>query len=215
MERRDNYALQAQQAKKHFLTYDQQELIRRCDLLCDEAYFYITFLSKPYRISRTSGEIERLCISSWERVTGFGEIMVILDWLCDSKENRHITGRWINVVTQSHSIHRNLQEEEDPAARFIQENPQAFQKACKALGGEEVPGADMGYAIELVDGLKLLLQFWYGDEEFPSALRCKWDENVLQYIRYETTWYAVGLLRTEILKLMKNILGSGVACDAG
>ena len=45
MIRRDNYQLQAQQAKKHFLTYDQQELIDRCRIKYDEAYFYITFLT--------------------------------------------------------------------------------------------------------------------------------------------------------------------------
>ena len=35
---RDNYKTQADQAKKHFLTYDQQELISRCRLDFDEAY---------------------------------------------------------------------------------------------------------------------------------------------------------------------------------
>ena len=51
-QRINNYTLQMQQAKKRFLTYDQQALIRRCNLRYDEAYFYITFLSEPLRICR-------------------------------------------------------------------------------------------------------------------------------------------------------------------
>ena len=39
-----------------------------------------------------------------------------------------------------------------------------------------------------------MVQLWYGDEEFPPRLRFLWDENTTRYIRYETTWYALGLL---------------------
>ena len=40
-EKRDNYQIQLMQAKKRFLTYDQQELINRCAVGFDEDYFYI------------------------------------------------------------------------------------------------------------------------------------------------------------------------------
>ena len=49
-----------QQAKKLFLTYDQQELIHRCALRFDETYFYIDFLGFPYRICRATVDMERL-----------------------------------------------------------------------------------------------------------------------------------------------------------
>ena len=209
MEKRDNYAIQARQAKKHFLTYDQQELIRRCRLCHDESYFYITFLSSPHRICRISGDMERREGDVWADANGFSQVMVILDWLCDSRPDRSISGRWANIVSQNHSIHRDLQEEDDPFARLIDENPQAFQDACQALGGEELPGPDMGYAIELLDGLKVFLQFWHADEDFYPRLLCMWDENVLQYIRYETTWYAAGLLLSEIKSKMKCALECG------
>ena len=105
------------------------------------------------------------------------------------------TGRFINVVTQNYNFHRNLQEDrEDPDATLFSSHPAAFCAACEALGGIKMPGADLSYAIELVDGLQVLVQLWHGDEEFPARLRLKWDENVTRYIRYETTWYAAGLV---------------------
>jgi hypothetical protein len=62
------------------------------------------------------------------------------------------------------------------------------------MDGQQLPGGDIGYAIELIDGLRVFVQLWHGDEEFPPRLRFLWDENTTRYIRYETTWYAVGLL---------------------
>ena len=70
------------------------------------------------------------------------------------------------------------------------------------MGGEKVPGGDISYALELVDGLRILVQLWHGDEEFPPRVCCLWDENTTRYIRYETTWYAMGLLLTRLWENM-------------
>lgn len=205
--RQNNYQIQAAQAKKLFLTYDQQELIGRCHLRFDGSYLYTKFLGDHYRINRHTGDMERLHCGNWVDGNGFGEVMTILDWLCDSKADRFISGRWINIINQGHYFHRELQEDSnDPDAAMFDKNPQAFSKACEALDGEKMPGADIGYAIEILDGLKVLVQFWHGDEEFPPRLRCLWDENVLSYLRYETTWYAVGLLVGRIKEQMKRFM---------
>ncbi len=203
MIRRDNYRMQLQQAKKLFLTYDQQELIDRCHLRFDETYLYTSLLAEPYRICRKTGDMERFCGGSWIEGNSFAEAMTILDWLCDSRADRHITGQWINVVTQGHYFHRNLQEDADDLnAVLFDKDPEAFAKACEAMGGEKLPGADVGYAIELIDGLRIFVQLWHGDEEFSPRLRCLWDENATRYIRYETTWYALGLLMQRIKEKM-------------
>ena len=80
------------------------------------------------------------------------------------------------------------------AADALLLHPATQKLACLALNGEAFPGADISYAIELLDGLRVLVQLWHGDEEFLPRLCCLWDENVTRYIRYETTWYAIGLL---------------------
>ncbi len=203
MQKRDNYQIQAAQAKKLFLTYDQQALIHRCRLEHDEQYLYTKMLGDPYRICRQTGDMERLKKNQWVDADSFGEVMVLLDWLCDSKPERYITGRWTNIVTQGHYFHRSLQEDaEDPDAVLFDRETDAFACACEMLGGEKLPGADVGYAIELFDGLRIFVQLWHGDEEFAPRLRCLWDENVGKYLRYETTWYAVGLLMKRIKENM-------------
>ena len=199
--KQDNYQIQMAQAKRLFLTYDQQELIRRCALKYDEEYFYISFLSSPYRICRKTGDMERFFLGAWVDGNGYGEVMTILDWLCDSRPDRYISGRWSNIINQGHYFHRQLQEDgEDPEASLFDKRPQAFCAACEALEGEKMPGADIAYAIPLVDGLRVLVQLWHSDEEFPARVRFLWDENVLRYIRYETTWFALGILLKRILE---------------
>ncbi len=200
----DNYAIQAAQAKRLFLGYDQQELIDRCRLEHDEAYLYIRLLSDRYRICRQTGDMERLRDGAWVDGNSFGEVMTILDWLCDSKPDRFLTGRWINPVSHGHYFHSNLQENnKDPNAALFDAQPEAFSAACRALGGEEFFDADVSFAIELVDSLRILVQLWHGDEEFAPRLRCLWDENTHLYLRYETTWYAVPLLMSRIREKMR------------
>ena len=52
------------------------------------------------------------------------------------------------------------------------------------------------------DGLRIAVQFWHGDEEFAPRLRYLWDENALRYLRYETTWFATGLLMQRLREHM-------------
>ena len=203
----DNYAIAVDQAKKRFLTYDQQELIHRCRLRHDEDYFYITFLADPYRICRYSGDVQRLQAGAWVDGNSFGEVMTIFDWLCDSRLDRYVCGRWVNVVSHGHYFHADLQEErEDANAVYFSQNDAGFRAACLALGGREMSGGDMGFAIELVDGLPVYVQLWHGDEEFAPRLRFLWDENYAMYLRYETTWYAVPLLIGRIRREMATLL---------
>lgn len=203
----NNYEIQVMQAKKRFLTYDQQELISRCALRFDGDFLYLTLLSESYRIRRSTGDMQRLRGGVWVDGNGFDEVMTILDWLCDSSSDRFISGRWINVVTHGHYFHGSLQDDVNaPYARLFDQNPGAFTAACEMLKGEKLPGADIGYAIELVDGLRVLVQLWHGDDEFPPSLQCLWDENTSRYLRYETTWYATGLLMARIKEKMDSFL---------
>lgn len=195
----DNYAKQAKQAQAHFLTYDQEALIQKCDLRHDEKYLYPTLFRQSYRLCRATGSVQRRQDDEWMDA-GFNEIMTILDIVCDSRPNRAVTGRWNGMQNFGLQFHQNLLEtEKDPFADRFDRDPEAFHRACRSLGGEPITGADMGYAIEVMGDLKIALQFWHADEDFPAQVRYYWDENALQYIRYETMYFAVGRLRSLLL----------------
>ena len=199
MQRRDNYQLQAAQAKLHFLTYDQKGLIRKLRVDADEQYIYVNFLCQPHRLDRATGDIQRCSGGVWHAADSHEEVMTLLDLVCDSRENRQLSGKWKSMTNFGLQFHQNLLEEKrDKWAERFDRDPGRLHKACAALNGRCIPGADIGYAIELFDGLEIGLQFWHGDEEFAPRLRYLWDENALQYLRYETMYFAVGLLLSRL-----------------
>lgn len=199
MARVDNYAIQTAQAKARFLTYDQNALIRKMNLTFDETYLYIPVLGQLHRIHRQTGDMERLSDGIWNSANSHGEVLTLLDLICDSRQDRFLTGKWKNMSAFGLMFHQNLLEgRRDPWADRFEADPEGFRQACVSLGGIPFPTGDAAYAIELFDGLPVLIQLWFGDEEFPASLRFLWDENALMYLKYETMYFAKGLLLERI-----------------
>ena len=199
----NNYSIQAQQAKQRFLCYDQQQLIGKLRLSADDTYLYPVLLGKPYRLSRSTGDLEQLENSGWTDANSYEEVMTVLDLVCDSREDRFLSGRWKNMRDFGLMFHRSLLEEgKDPWALRFDADPEGLRRACLAMGGSPIPQGDVAYAIELFDGLSIGIQLWRGDEEFPPSLRFLWDENALMYIRYETMYFARALLLHRLAEKM-------------
>ena len=194
MERVNNYLIQASQAKARFLTYDQQKLIDKFRLKSDETYIYVNLLWKEYRIHRVSGDMEYRIGDTWADGNSYDEVMTLLDLLCDSRDDRRCAGRLSSMASFGRIFYRSSYDDKpDPTAQWIQENLESFRGACSRLG-RPIPGGDFGYAFELFDGLQMGLHFWEGDDEFAPRLRFLWDENALQYLRFETMHMATDLL---------------------
>ena len=210
MARTNNYLLQAAQAKRYFLTYDQETLIRKLGLRFDENYLYPVLLAQRYRLSRKNGDLEREKNGVWQDANTHEEVMTLLDFVCDSAEDRSVSGKWKAMADFGHAFHQSLLEERDPNAELFQSRAEDFRRACRALGGREVPMGDIAYVLEVFDGLPLLVQLWFGDEEFPASLRLLWDENALQYLKYETMYYARNLLLERLKAEMEEPYGTRI-----
>lgn len=198
MARTDNYLKQAAQAKAYFLTYDQEALIRKLNLTYDEDYLYPVFFSQTYRLNRKTGDLARQGGQGWADANTHGEVMTLLDLICDSREDRFVSGKWKDMAQFGHAFHQNLLEERDPLAEACQERPEVFRRWCEALGGKPMPTGDIAYSIEVFDGLPLMIQLWFGDEDFPASLRLLWDENALMYLKYETMYFAREVLLSRL-----------------
>jgi len=201
MARPDNYAIQAQSAKDRFLTYDQEKIIRKFSLSHDEAFLYPVMLGMPYRLCRKTGDLARMEDGIWRDANSFAEVMTLLDMLCDAKDHRCLSGRFKQLQHFGLMFHQNLTERTaPPLAKAFDKNEAALKEACLRMGAVPFPGGDFGCTIELFDHLPMGLLFWHGDEEFAPRLRWFWDENALLWIRYETMYYAIGLLESRLLK---------------
>ena len=200
MERKNNYEIQAGQARKLFCAHDLDAVARAHGLRTDADFLYLHLLSEDYRVSRSSGHIARREGEAWLPADGFDETLTIFDLLCDAKPGRHAAGTWKTTLDFGGQVHRGLLENEKPDALELlyDKDPARLRAACETLGGEALPGADVSYALPFFEDLRIAVQFWHGDDEFAPRLRVLWDANADQYLRYETMYYAIGLLKSRL-----------------
>ncbi len=191
----DNYAKQADLARKIFLTYDQSALEQLPTVTSDADFLYLNFLATPHRICRKTGHIFRKTGTQWTPADAHGVVLTLFDYLCDAAPGRAPAGVFVSMASLGKHVHQTLALYSGALDHKIEEDPAAFRRACLALGGTEVPGGDMSFVVPLFDDLPIQLRFWHADEEFPPKLDLLWDKNTLQFLRYETTWFAAGILR--------------------
>ena len=203
----DNYQIQAQRAGQRFLTYDQQQIIAKSPLTFDDDYLYLPVLDRTCMIRRQTGELfwqaGGVCTPSHDP----SDATTIFDYLCDSRRDRCLSGEFIAMANFGHQFHSGLLESGAPSAleRRADQDLPGFCRACRALGGEPVTGGDAGFQLRFFPDLPVVLRFWASDEEFPAQLRFYWDKNTLFYLRYETMYYALGILQSRLLYLINQV----------
>ena len=204
-EKRDNYQITLVRTRELFLKYDQQAIIDRFSLNADERYLYLTFVARPYRIERATGAIEFLK-DRW-RPAGHGDGMTIYDILCDSKPDARVSGRFQNAWNQRNVSSAPNGSLFQSSADFFSGKCDWLSAACERLGGERVSTGDVGFDIPVFNEIKMRMLFWDADDEFPASMNLQWDEHILDFMRYETTFYAAGFILNRLREEAENERG--------
>lgn len=204
-EKKTNYDKTREDAEQRFLAYDQEKMIRKFSLKADENYLYLRFVGRDYRISRKNGRIE------WNREeigkdyfepaqAGFEETLAIMDVLCSSKDDCQLAGTY-NTIDRMKSVRYAA----TPGSglyttyeKLFDENTEKLQKVLENLGGTKDHPGDAAAKLPVFDFLPVIFQFWHSDEEFPATLKFMWDENTLDYLRFETAFYVMGHILSRI-----------------
>lgn len=196
----DNYLAMQEAAEKRFLTYDGTAFCDKQGVSVSRNEIFTDFLGEKAEISRKTGKIR---ISG--RPANFSEAMCLYDWLCDGKTDAKPSGNFAPVSSLPGVMVRGngLTVDTVSVAQAAEEKPDAFENACRFLGGIRRPAGDIGYEIPLFADLTVLLKFYFADEDFPASLVLLWDKHILQYIRYETVYYLAGCLLRRLEQGMK------------
>jgi len=192
-----NYDLQVDMAREIFLSYDQEQLIRKFQLNADEDWIGLTYIGTPLRIHRDSARVEECRAGQWQECRSFNTVMTVYDLLCYHKGQYMpaLTGSWCTSANFILTGVTNADSFAGKYASFFQAHTQELQDACRRLGGEPVSsraGADLSYKIPVTDFFPVLLQFWQADDEFPPKLMVMWDTNADKFLHFETTFYLQG-----------------------
>ena len=192
--RGSNYETTKKESQKLFLKYDQQHMIDKFQLQHDDDFLYIEFIARRYRIDRRSGNVEWKEDSDLWHEAGFEEVLSIFDVLCYSKDGCHLSGNYCGIsnVKGANLAAAPGNDMFAPSARAFDHHTDQLAAACEALGGTKSKVGDVSYLLPVFPFLSIQLQFWESDEEFPPQLKFMWDENILQFMHFETTFYVTG-----------------------
>lgn len=194
---KSNYTIMLERMRPEFLKYDQKTMIRKFSLESDSRYIYINMLSRPHRINRDTGTVE------WSD-DGFATVseadfnvsMTIYDVLCKSAPGCSCSGVFRSVYSLSKQLHSAPGASGsgffDRSAPAFAEDTEALHRVCRALGGKKYFAGDIAYTLPLFDFLPVVFQLWLPDEEFGASVKFLWDENTLDFMHFETTFYASG-----------------------
>lgn len=219
-ERRDNYQIMFERTRASFLKYDQEKMIERFQLDADERYLYLTFVARPYRIERATGAMEyrkdenpraervaNECAAGVWLPAGHEDGMTIYDILCDSKPDARVSGRFQNAWNQRNVSSAPNGSLFQSSADFFSGKCDSLSAACERLGGERVSTGDVGFDIPVFNEIKMRMLFWDADDEFPASMNLQWDEHILDFMRYETTFYAAGFILNRLREEAENERG--------
>lgn len=193
----DNYDLQAENARRIFLEYDQQAIIRKFRLDVDSQYLYLTYLHTPCRIDRKTGAVAACRQNTWQECRNFNTVMTLYDLLCYHRGETApvLFHQWCSVGTFVVAGGPRADTFTGKYARYFGGRLAELKAACESLGGVALPpmaGADLTCRFAVTDFFPVLLQFWEGDEEFPPRLLILWDRNTDSFLHFETTFYLQG-----------------------
>lgn len=201
-----NHEITRQRVMRGIAGYDIPKAIRQFSLHSDLHYLYADFMARHYRIDLKSGMTEwsaeplfgaagSVCVQE----ASFNEVLSLFDILFYSKEDASLSGDYTVMqnlsrvqTTASYAGKGAFQKYEE----YWDRQPERLAKACEALGGVPFGKGDVAYRIPVFREIDLILRFWRSDEDFPASLQFLFDQNLLQFMHYETTWYVVSHLLT-------------------
>ena len=192
----DNYAKMLEDAKGRFLTYDREVLLQNPGVAPWERGVKTAFLNEAVFCDCQTGAIT----TNEGKECDFFRVLSVLDYICDRKSFAKASGKYCSVGSLPGVFvgGSGLSMGFESLAQAIQNDPEAFQKACVSLGAEKISLGDMGYELHIFPDLCMQIKFYYQDEEFPPQVTFLWDKNILQFVRYETVYYIAGCIAREL-----------------
>ena len=203
---KSNYEIMRDKMQLKFLEYNQQHMIQSFHMKYDEQYLYIKFVGRDHRINRLNGRVE------WSvdeflhcAAADYNASMSIFDVLCCSKDGCCLSGHFCGV-NQLKGIVHSANPGSSMFWRFMQYfdgKTELLCRACEQLGGRKENIGDVSYCLFPFEFLPMMLQFWNSDDEFPANLKIMWDENILDYVHYETTYFMLSHILERLQEFSK------------
>lgn len=140
---------------------DQEKLIQKFNIKADQCYLYVRFMDMTYLIDRNSGCIKKTV----DNLTFIEECatLSVFDYLCLSKEERQLSGQWVNMQEMSNMIHANILEGKGDMfakdAKLFEGHKEELEKACQYLKGRRMSTGDVSYVLDCLMSCRCIFSF--------------------------------------------------------
>lgn len=203
-----NYEIMRNQMRGEFVKYSQEKMIQKFSLRNDEGYIYIEFMLREYRIDRKTGVVEWSENNFSTSVEAdYNESMTIYDILCYSKEDCCLSGNYCPVTmlkgtVKSSGVGSNLFQK---SADGFNGKRKELEAVCGIFGEKRNLKGDVAAKLYPFSFLPVIIQYWEADEDFPAYLKFMFDENILDYMHFETVFFMTAHIVKRIEEMMKTI----------
>ena len=205
--KQSNYEITKANMASVFLRHNQAKMIQKFGLAHNTKYLFVHFIGRDYRIDRSTGAV------NWSE-NGFqtevpashNEVMTIYDVLCCPKDAPKLAGQWVNVASLSPIRGGTLSKGSffENAGSAFDGKAEQLGRACEELKGRKLKKGDVAYELDMFPFLPIALHFWNSDEDFPASLQIFVDQNILDFMHYETLMFAI----IHLLDLLKEKCGA-------
>ena len=182
--------------QQRFLEADATEISQRTGIAMEDGAFSVTLLGKDYRIAYPAGEITpsaplplQTFLLRWllegRRAPAYTDFKTFREMPWGEVYIKPFTGR---ILTR--------------AAFTFGTRIGAYRQAAERLGGVALSHGDAGFEFVLLEGYRLRLLVWEGDDEFPPNAQVLYSDNFAEAFAAEDRVVAGELLIGALKSLM-------------
>lgn len=70
----------------------------------------------------------------------------------------------------------------DKLSRYFENDLERLAEACRIAGGEKVDGSDLSYEFQALPRIRIRVNYWMGDEDFPANARLCFEPTACHYL---------------------------------
>lgn len=190
-----------------FSNFDPQRAAKALNLSYDEKHLYLTYFATDYRLRLADGVLEKSVprkelpeekraeigrvfrekrySEGWSPELFFNESMAIYHLLTYIKDEPRKEGAYAPAdrITRSGNAPDPLS---DSFSKEFSGKCEELKKAAESMGAVFVGKGDVAFEVRPFPGVPLRLEFWDADEDFPAQVQIFVNENITDFIHYET-----------------------------
>jgi len=128
----------------------------------------------------------------------------MLMYYFDSPAAIPVTGKWISFADLPDGRVYDSAFQSNTGNLLIKTfglDKESLRRACETLKGVALSGfGDAAYVVQALPRIPLLINYWQGDDDFPSTCKLLFDESVSHYLPTEACAILGGMLARKLVK---------------